>query len=173
MHGLTAAPSRLSGRAHPHSACAPAPRASRRSRAARCSAAASAPPPGGEGAAAAAARRLQQQLGDDTAARRAAAAAADEDFEVDSYPHPVTDDPVIIPAPVSASEVLSSAHPEAGAPQGWSDDAPPSVTASLSLVPRGAQQALGRHRSDDPVTGFFVKCKLAWQLFFPPTPKVR
>lgn len=46
--------------------------------------------------------------------------------------------------------------------QGWADDMPPSVTASLSIMPRRRAAALTRHRMDDPITSFFVKCKLAW-----------
>ncbi|GBF87389.1 hypothetical protein Rsub_00100 [Raphidocelis subcapitata] len=119
----------------------------------------------GEGAAAAAQRRLQQQLGDDRAARGGlpeddGPAPIDVDAD-DAAPEPPA------PPPPRRAPAAAAEPPGLAAAQGWADGAPPSLTASLSLVPRRAA-ALARHRSDDPVTGFFVKCKLAWQLFFPP-----
>jgi hypothetical protein len=115
-----------------------------------------------EGAAAASRRRLQRQLGDDERAREPEAGPV-----IDVAAEEYSDGPaerVVIPPPRPAGP-RPAAGPPPQLPQGWPDDAPPSVTASLALVPKkGAGGALGRHRSDDPITGFFVKCRLAWQV---------
>lgn len=117
-------------------------------------------PEGDGGVAAAARRRLQQQLagGRQRADADAAAPAAGEDaaeWEPDA-PAPAA------PAPPRAAAV-GGAAPRRLAPQGWSDDAPPEVTASVAIMPRKAMAlaCLGKKR-EDPITLFFAKCKLAW-----------
>jgi hypothetical protein len=121
-----------------------------------------------EGAAAASRRRLQQQLGEARADD-----GADDMPVIDIAPAEEYSDGaserVVIPPPRPAAAPAGAPAPQL--PQGWPDGAPPAVTASLALIPKqGAGGAIGRHRSNDPVTGFFVKCRLAWQLFFPPKP---
>ncbi|KAI8463716.1 MAG: hypothetical protein J3K34DRAFT_494310 [Monoraphidium minutum] len=149
----------------------------------------------GEGAGAASRRRLQQQLGDDRPRRgaaeegepagggaapgpdmasdaAAAAAAPGEWWEQMDAGASGPDAPA---AAVAAAD--SPAPPPAAAdappqlsPQGWSDDAPPALTASVAITPRGAAgiaRLMGGGKRQDPITLFFAKCKLAWSVFFP------
>ncbi|KIY92676.1 hypothetical protein MNEG_15288 [Monoraphidium neglectum] len=132
-----------------------------------------------EGAGAASRRRLQQQLDDKGQPGGADAPSEPHDWD-DGADAVLLADAATIRA--SAATGAPAAPPANGgaqdaprlAPQGWADDAPPSVTASVAIMPRQAAALVaGGQAKRNPVTLFFAKCKLAWSLFFPSPPETQ